>query len=102
MRHSLNVSEAGQIASLTDMRAFYQQLRPILVPRIVNTVQHRQVAEHLHSELARAGFQVSFDEFTDKTPFGNMPFRNIIATFDPHAPRRLVLACHYDSKIIPQ
>lgn len=28
-------------------------------------------------------------------------FTNIIATLDPTAPRRLLLACHYDSKALP-
>jgi glutaminyl-peptide cyclotransferase len=28
-------------------------------------------------------------------------FTNIVATLDPTAPRRLVLACHYDSKKLP-
>ena len=30
-----------------------------------------------------------------------MEFTNIVATLDPTAPRRLVLACHYDSKKLP-
>lgn len=30
-----------------------------------------------------------------------MEFSNIIATLNPSAPRRLVLACHYDSKKLP-
>lgn len=39
--------------------------------------------------------------FTSDNPsLGTVPFRNLIATFDPHAHRRLVLACHYDSKIM--
>lgn len=32
------------------------------------------------------------------TPYGRLPFNNIIATLDPSAKRRLVLACHHDSK----
>ncbi|CAD5231629.1 unnamed protein product [Bursaphelenchus xylophilus] len=101
MPNSLSLRDAADLASLTDMKAFYAQLRPILVPRIVNTEQHRQVAQHIHTELNKAGFNVEWDEFEDQTPYGKMPFRNIIGTFDPHASRRLVLACHYDSKIIP-
>ena len=33
---------------------------------------------------------------------GSVPFTNIIATLDPNAPRRMVLACHYDSKLTPR
>ena len=32
-----------------------------------------------------------------RTPRGQMAFTNVVATHDPEAPRRLVLACHYDS-----
>ena len=28
----------------------------------------------------------------------DMSFSNIVATFHPNAPRRIVFACHYDSK----
>ncbi|CAD5225025.1 unnamed protein product [Bursaphelenchus okinawaensis] len=101
MSNGLTLNDAIQIASLTDMKTFYSQLRPILVPRIVNTEQHRQVAIHIQNDLTKAGFHIELDEFEDQTPYGKVPFRNIIATFDPHASRRLVLACHYDSKIIP-
>jgi glutaminyl-peptide cyclotransferase len=51
--------------------------------------------------MQEVGFHVEWNNFHDTTPMGNVPFRNLIATFDPHAPRRLVLACHYDSKILP-
>lgn len=51
--------------------------------------------------MANLGFATEWDAFTDTTPFGTRNFRNLIATFDESAPRRLVLACHYDSKIIP-
>ena len=45
-------------------------------------------------------WHVELDEFEDVAPepFGKMTFTNIIATKDIDAPRRLVLACHYDSK----
>ncbi|KAI6224374.1 Glutaminyl-peptide cyclotransferase [Aphelenchoides fujianensis] len=100
MNYDLTIREAATIASFTNIRRFRELLKPILVPRIVNTPQHRQVGEYLFKTLEDAGFHTEWDEFVDQTPFGSNQFRNIIATFDPHAPRRLVLACHYDSKII--
>ena len=36
--------------------------------------------------------------FTDETPIGAIAFRNIIATHNPKSCKRLVFACHYDSK----
>uniref|UniRef100_A0A1I8B2L2 glutaminyl-peptide cyclotransferase n=1 Tax=Meloidogyne hapla TaxID=6305 RepID=A0A1I8B2L2_MELHA len=35
------------------------------------------------------------------TPFGQKTFNNLIATLNPQVHRRLVLSCHYDSKILP-
>ena len=43
---------------------------------------------------------VEWDSFFEQTPMGQKPFHNLIATFDPLVSRRLVFACHYDSKII--
>lgn len=39
--------------------------------------------------------------FESHTPYGPMTFNNIIATLNPSAKCRLVLACHYDSKYYP-
>lgn len=41
-------------------------------------------------------------EHTEKTPIGDVRFNNLIYTFDPAAPRRLVLSAHIDSKWFPQ
>ena len=41
---------------------------------------------------------VTLDEFDDLTPLGPKQFTNIIATLNPSAKRRLILAAHYDSK----
>jgi len=50
------------------------------------------------SVLRGLGWSVDGDRrFQMDTPLGPMSFTNIIATHDPAAPRRLVLACHYDS-----
>lgn len=48
-----------------------------------------------------AGWTVVLDPFVSPTPHGKVTFTNIIATLDPTAPRRLLLACHYDSKVLP-
>lgn len=85
----------------TNQTRFKEILAPIMVPRIVDTPQHRQVGDYLQGFLHNLGFATEWDAFTDTTPLGSRNFRNLIATFDEAAPRRLVLACHYDSKIIP-
>ena len=44
--------------------------------------------------------QVVLDTFTSPTPLGPKTFTNIVATLHPDSPRRLVLAAHYDSKVL--
>ena len=47
-------------------------------------------------------WQIEEDAFLDDTPRGQKTFTNIIATLNPSVKRRLVLACHYDSKYFTQ
>lgn len=44
------------------------------------------------------GWSVEEDVFNEETPIGEITFRNIIATHNPKSCKRLVFACHYDSK----
>jgi len=39
--------------------------------------------------------------FTSDTPIGSIDFKNLIYTFDPDAPRKIVLSAHFDSKYFP-
>lgn len=50
------------------------------------------------------GWTVEYDSFvaTPPRPYTLTRFTNVIATHNPNAKRRLVLACHYDSKITPK
>lgn len=58
--------------------------------------------QHITSTLTSlsAGWHVDLDSFRSPTPRGQVTFTNIVATLDPSAPRRLLLACHYDSKLL--
>ncbi|XP_069766001.1 glutaminyl-peptide cyclotransferase-like protein isoform X4 [Narcine bancroftii] len=59
--------------------------------------------EHIKGQLESlsAHWTLELDTFEDKTPLGRRSFSNLVATLDPSAQRRLVLACHYDSKYFP-
>ncbi|KAG8994725.1 hypothetical protein FRB90_000364 [Tulasnella sp. 427] len=46
-------------------------------------------------------WHIEEDTFEENTPYGKKQFSNIIATWDPTAPRRLIVAAHYDSKYFP-
>jgi len=49
--------------------------------------------------MNKLGWTVSEDSFTEATPLGDKKFVNMIAVHDPAVSRRLILACHYDSKL---
>ncbi|KJH53384.1 peptidase, M28 family [Dictyocaulus viviparus] len=84
-----------------DPDGFQRILSPLLVPRVVGTVQHRQVGQYIKNFFDLLGWTTEWDIFQDNTPLGKRIFRNLIVTYEVNAPRRLVLACHYDSKILP-
>ncbi|TPX58660.1 hypothetical protein SpCBS45565_g07946 [Spizellomyces sp. 'palustris'] len=73
-------------------------LSPFLIPRVSGTEGNVKVQNHLISTFEALKWHVEQDKFTDNTPFGVKPFNNIIVTKNPDAPRKLVLAAHFDSK----
>lgn len=56
--------------------------------------------QYLINHMEDLGWQVELDSFSANTPIGRLPFTNIVARLNPDAPRYLVLACHYDSKLM--
>jgi len=94
----LNDQQIKYVASLSNMQTFDMTLDPILVPRVVGTPNHAKVRQYIIDQMATLGWNIETDQFTSNTPVGRKEFTNVIATLDPKANRRLVLACHYDSK----
>lgn len=93
-----------RLAALVDgTRLWETHLRPILIERLPGTRGSLAVQKHITSTLSSlsAGWDIDLDSFHSSTPRGKVPFTNIVATLDPSAPRRLLLACHYDSKVLP-
>jgi len=86
---------------LADEESFSQDLDKILIPRTVGSENLTLVRQHIIAVMKGKGWSVEEDRFRDKTPHGMKQFTNIIATLDPSAARRLVIACHYESKIDP-
>uniref|UniRef100_A0A4W5P498 glutaminyl-peptide cyclotransferase n=1 Tax=Hucho hucho TaxID=62062 RepID=A0A4W5P498_9TELE len=84
-------------------RLWETHLRPILIERLPGTLGSQAVRQHISSTLSSlsTGWTVELDSFLSPTPRGQVTFSNIIATLDPGAPRRLLLTCHYDSKVLP-
>lgn len=84
-------------------RLWETHLRPILIERLPGTQGSLAVQKHITSSLAAlsSGWSLDLDSFQSATPRGQVTFTSIVATLDPSAPRRLLLACHYDSKALP-
>ncbi|XP_067232012.1 glutaminyl-peptide cyclotransferase isoform X3 [Chanodichthys erythropterus] len=91
------------VSQVSWSRLWYSHLRPILTERQPGSRGSRAVRKHIFSQLdsLSAGWSVDVDSFISETPRGPVSFSNILAVLDPKAPRRLLLACHYDSKFIP-
>jgi glutaminyl-peptide cyclotransferase len=67
-----------------------------------DTKNNTLVRNYIVSRLKALKWNVELDAFYDKTPFGQLQFTNIIATKDPKASRRVILAAHFDSKYFPE
>ncbi|KZV63737.1 hypothetical protein PENSPDRAFT_589435 [Peniophora sp. CONT] len=73
-------------------------LTKILIPRAPGTDNNTFVRNYIIQTLDKLGWTIELDSFNASTPVGARPFTNVIATKDPEAPRRLVVAAHFDSK----
>ncbi|XP_019940200.2 glutaminyl-peptide cyclotransferase [Paralichthys olivaceus] len=101
---TLTQDEIRVALSHTDLEQMWQRdLRPLLVTRYPGSAGSQAVQEHIKTTLGSlgAGWEVTEDKFRSQTPYGPLPFTNLVATLNPSAKRRLVLACHYDSKYYP-
>lgn len=101
---TLSQDEVSSALSHTSVEQMWlRDLRPLLVTRYPGSAGSQAVQEHIKTTLSSlgAGWEVTEDKFVSQTPYGPLPFTNLIATLNPSAKRRLVLACHYDSKYYP-
>ncbi|KAI0333587.1 hypothetical protein GY45DRAFT_1244718 [Cubamyces sp. BRFM 1775] len=73
-------------------------LSKLLIPRPPDTENNTYVREYIVSTLKKLDWHVEEDSFNDTTPYGVKRFTNVIATKDPTAPRRVIVAAHFDSK----
>ncbi|XP_008307900.1 glutaminyl-peptide cyclotransferase-like a [Cynoglossus semilaevis] len=97
-------AQIRRLASQVDgTRLWETYLRPILIERLPGTQGSLTVQQHITSSLSSlsAGWSIDLDSFQSSTPRGVVTFTNIVAVLDPSVSRRLILACHYDSKFLP-
>ncbi|KAJ7311456.1 glutaminyl-peptide cyclotransferase-like protein [Mycena albidolilacea] len=77
-------------------------LSKILIPRVPDTANNTLVRNYIVEKLENLKWHVELDAFDDQTPHGQKHFVNIIATKDPKAARRVIVAAHFDSKYFPE
>ncbi|CAG0880818.1 unnamed protein product, partial [Cyprideis torosa] len=54
---------------------------------------------HIVSTMEGYGWNIETFSHSERVPIlGNTQFTNVVATLNPNAPRKLAMACHYDSK----
>ncbi|XP_077862062.1 glutaminyl-peptide cyclotransferase-like [Saccoglossus kowalevskii] len=82
-----------------NLTEFKSTLRKVLKLRVPGTLEHTQVKQAIVNHFEDlGGWDVSLDKFDEETVLGKKSFSNIIVTLNPSVDRRLVLACHYDTK----
>ncbi|XP_043072445.1 glutaminyl-peptide cyclotransferase-like a [Puntigrus tetrazona] len=105
--HKPNKYSVAQIkkfaAQVDGHRLWESHLRPLLIERVPGTAGSQTIRQHISSQLGSlsAGWTLEENSFVSSTPNGKVTFTNVLAVLDPSAPRRLLLACHHDSKILP-
>jgi len=68
-------------------------------PRVPNTPAHKACGDYLAATFRKYGLQVSEQVFTPTTYDGKkLNARNIIASFNPKATKRILLTSHWDSR----
>ncbi len=68
-------------------------------PRVPNTEAHRKCGEYIQNYLKGLGWEVVPQKFTDTAFNGTvLNLTNIIATYNPKAAKRILLAAHWDTR----
>ena len=83
-------------------RAFAQVAKQVgFGPRPSGSPAIAKLQEYIQGELASYGCKVDTDAFTADTPVGRLPMKNIVAKIPGDKPGIIVLATHYDTKLMP-
>lgn len=94
---SVIVAKAPEFSS--DSAFYFVDKQVGFGPRVPNTLSHRTCGDYLIATLKKYGAEVTVQEFSasayDKT---SLAARNIIASFNPKASKRILLASHWDTR----
>ena len=69
-----------------------------LGPRPAGSPAIEKAREYIVRELKSSGLNTTLEEFTEKTPRGNVKFKNVIAELPGERSDIIIIASHYDTK----
>src|ERR1700731_4161506 len=69
-------------------------------PRPSGSAAIGQLQEYIQNELTSYGCKTVVDSFTADTPAGRLPMKNIVAKIPGDKPGIIMLATHYDTKLM--
>jgi glutaminyl-peptide cyclotransferase len=75
-------------------------IKELLIPRPPGSPNHQRVQAHLRAWFRQLGWHEQVHSFVASTPKGPLPMANLVFTQNPLALERIVLAAHYDSKLV--
>jgi glutaminyl-peptide cyclotransferase len=83
----------------SDSAYAYIQKQVDFGPRVPNTSAHNSCGNYLIEKLKSLQAEVSVQEFESKAFDGkNLKLRNIVGSFKPSNPKRIILAAHWDTR----
>lgn len=93
----------------TDSAYAYTAAQCAFGPRVMNSEAHKQCGDYIVKKFKEFGASVTEQETvispkttepTTEDPSGKLPYkcRNIIASFDPQNPERVLICAHWDSR----
>ena len=93
---------ADQTGGFDSKRAFAHVAKQVgFGPRPSGSAAIGQLQEYIQSELTSYGCKVDVDSFSADTPVGRLPMKNIVAKIPGDKPGIIMLATHYDTKLLP-
>ena len=85
----------------SDSAYFFIQKQVDFGPRVPNTVGHEKCADYLVASLKRFGAEVKMQEDIVQRYDGvDMNMKNIIASYNPDAYKRILLCAHWDTRFM--
>jgi len=93
---------SDQTGGFDGKRAFAHIVKQVgFGPRPSGSAAIGQLQEYIQSELTSYGCKVDVDSFSADTPVGRLPMKNIVAKIPGDKPGMIMLATHYDTKLLP-